>query len=53
MDKSTNDYYRLILKELEQLNENHNRVKTILDTRFTELHKKISNVLTALNEFTK
>jgi len=47
----TNDEYKLILKELEQLNENHDKVKVILDSRFSELNKKISVVLTALNQF--
>ncbi len=41
MDKSTNDYFELILKELERLNENQDEVKTILDVRFSELNKKI------------
>jgi hypothetical protein len=40
------DYSKLVLKELERLNENQDKMRTDLDTRFSELNAKLSDVKT-------
>lgn len=39
---SWGEYSKLVLKELERLNENYNNMRTDMDTRFTELNQKLS-----------
>lgn len=36
------DYSKLVLKELERLNENYDRMRTDMDNRFSELNQKIT-----------
>jgi len=38
------DYSKLVLKELERLNENYDRMRTDMDTRFSELNQKLTEV---------
>ena len=36
------DYYQLVLKELERLNTNYERMRTDMDTKFSDLNQKLS-----------
>lgn len=45
-DLSWGRYSVLVLKELERLNENYETMKKDMDTRFTELNSKLSEVKT-------
>ena len=36
------DYSKLVLKELERLNDNYNKMRTDMDTRFSELNLKLT-----------
>lgn len=38
------DYSKLVLKELERLNDNYDKMRTDMDTRFGELNQKLSEV---------
>ena len=38
------DYSKLVLKELERLNENYDRMRTDMDNRFSELNQKLTEV---------
>ena len=38
------DYSKLVLKELERLNENYDRMRTDMDSRFSELNQKLTEV---------
>lgn len=38
------DYSRLVLKELERLNENHEKMRVDLDTRFSEINLKLTEI---------
>jgi hypothetical protein len=38
------EYSRLVLKELERLNENHERMRSDIDTRFSQLTQKLSDL---------
>lgn len=38
------DYSKLVLKELERLNENSDKMRTDMDNRFSELNRKIGVV---------
>lgn len=38
------DYSKLVLKELERLNENQDKMRTDLDNRFSELNSKLGEV---------
>ena len=42
--ESWGDYSKLVLKELERLNENHEKMRTDMDTKFSELNQKLSEV---------
>jgi len=41
---SWGDYSKLVLKELERLNESHEKMRGDMDTKFTELNQKLSEV---------
>ena len=43
-EETWNDYSKLVLKELERLNENYDRMRTDMDTRFGELNQKLTEV---------
>ena len=43
-EESWNDYSKLVLKELERLNENYDKMRTDMDTRFGELNQKLTEV---------
>jgi peptidoglycan hydrolase CwlO-like protein len=44
-DKDTwGDYSKLVLKELERLNENYDKMRTDMDNRFSELNQKLTEV---------
>jgi hypothetical protein len=36
------DYSKLVLKELERLNDNYDKMRTDMDTRFSELNTKLT-----------
>lgn len=36
------DYSKLVLKELERLNENYDKMRTDMDSRFSELNQKLT-----------
>jgi hypothetical protein len=36
------DYSKLVLKELERLNDNYDKMRTDMDTRFSELNLKLT-----------
>lgn len=38
------DYSKLVLKELERLNDNYDKMRTDMDTRFSELNTKLTEV---------
>lgn len=38
------EYSNLVLKELERLNENYNKMRSDIDTRFGELNQKLTEV---------
>jgi DNA repair exonuclease SbcCD ATPase subunit len=38
------EYSRLVLKELERLNDNHERMRTDIDSRFSQLTQKLSDL---------
>lgn len=38
------DYSKLVLKELERLNENYDKMRTDMDMRFSELNQKIGEL---------
>ena len=38
------DYSKLVLKELERLNDNYDKMRTDMDTRFGELNQKLTEV---------
>jgi DNA repair exonuclease SbcCD ATPase subunit len=38
------EYSKLVLKELERLNENYDKLRSDMDTKFNELNQKISEV---------
>jgi hypothetical protein len=38
------EYSILVLKELERLNENHERMRSDIDTRFSQLTQKLSDL---------
>lgn len=38
------EYSNLVLKELERLNDNYDKMRSDIDSRFTELNQKISEV---------
>jgi len=38
------DYSKLVLKELERLNDNYDRMRTDMDSRFSELNQKLTEV---------
>ena len=38
------DYSKLVLKELERLNENYDKMRTDMDTKFAELNQKITEI---------
>jgi hypothetical protein len=40
------DYSKLVLKELERLNENHEKMRTDFDTRLNEMNLKLNDVKT-------
>jgi hypothetical protein len=40
------DYSKLVLKELERLNENHEKMRTDFDNRFQEINLKLGEVKT-------
>jgi len=42
--ESWGDYSKLVLKELERLNENYDKMRTDMDSRFTELNQKLTEV---------
>ncbi len=43
IEKDTwSDYSKLVLKELERLNENYNDMRTGMDSRFNELNQKLN-----------
>ena len=42
--ESWGDYSKLVLKELERLNENYDKMRTDMDTRFSELNQKLTEV---------
>lgn len=41
---SWGEYSKLVLKELERLNENYNSIRTDMDYRFNELNTKLTEV---------
>jgi hypothetical protein len=43
-EETWNDYSKLVLKELERLNENYDKMRTDMDTRFGELNQKLTEV---------
>jgi hypothetical protein len=43
-EETWNDYSKLVLKELERLNENHEKMRTDMDTKFGELNQKLTEV---------
>jgi len=44
-EKSTwGDYSKLVLKELERLNDNYDKMRTDFDNRFVELNERLSQV---------
>lgn len=42
--ESWGDYSKLVLKELERLNENYDKMRTDMDSRFGELNQKLTEV---------
>lgn len=38
------DYSKLVLKELERLNENYDKMRSDMDNRFSELNQKLTEV---------
>jgi peptidoglycan hydrolase CwlO-like protein len=38
------DYSKLVLKELERLNENYDKMRVDMESRFNELNRKLSEV---------
>jgi len=45
IEKDTwSDYSKLVLKELERLNENYDNMRNGMDTRFNELNQKLTEV---------
>ena len=38
------DYSKLVLKELERLNENHEKMRTDFDTRLNEMSLKLNDI---------
>jgi DNA repair exonuclease SbcCD ATPase subunit len=38
------EYSRLVLKELERLNDNHEKMRNDIDGRFSQLYQKISDL---------
>jgi hypothetical protein len=42
--ESWGDYSKLVLKELERLNENYDKMRTDMDGRFNELNQKLTEV---------
>jgi len=47
MEKDTwGEYSKLVLKELERLNENYDKLRSDMDFKFTELNQKLSEVKT-------
>lgn len=42
--ESWGDYSKLVLKELERLNDNYDRMRTDMDNRFAELNQKLTEV---------
>jgi SPX domain protein involved in polyphosphate accumulation len=40
------EYSKLVLKELERLNDNHERMRSDFDNRFNEINTKLSEVKT-------
>jgi hypothetical protein len=38
------DYSRLVLKELERLNENYDKMRVDMDSRFSELNRRITEI---------
>ena len=44
-DRNTwGEYSNLVLKELERLNDNYDKMRTDMDTRFNELNQKLTEV---------
>jgi hypothetical protein len=47
MEKDTwGEYSKLVLKELERLNENYDKLRSDMDVKFNELNQKLSEVKT-------
>jgi ABC-type phosphate transport system auxiliary subunit len=45
MEKDTwGEYSKLVLKELERLNENYDKLRSDMDAKFTELNQKLTEV---------
>jgi hypothetical protein len=42
--ESWGDYSKLVLKELERLNDNYDKMRVDMDTRFNELNQKLTEV---------
>jgi septal ring factor EnvC (AmiA/AmiB activator) len=42
--ESWGDYSKLVLKELERLNDNYDKMRTDMDNRFAELNQKLTEV---------
>lgn len=42
-DASWNDYSKLVLKELERLNDNYEKMRMDMDSRFKEINETLSN----------
>jgi hypothetical protein len=42
--ESWGDYSKLVLKELERLNDNYDKMRTDMDGRFNELNQKLTEV---------
>lgn len=42
--ESWGEYGKLVLKELERLNDNHEKMRTDFDQRFQEINQKISEI---------
>lgn len=43
-EETWSDYSKLVLRELERLNENYDRMRSDMDTRFGELNQKLTEV---------
>jgi hypothetical protein len=43
-EETWSDYSKLVLKELERLNENYDRMRTDMDSKFNQLNQKLTEV---------